>query len=130
MTRAERFEKCFQDWLAAEAAGLKYDFEAERKRERIASQEDHEKLMALEIAKRNFDWAMDEFNRCRNRSLDAIVGDFVENAFFQARDEGYGLHVQELTRELAAKMGADIVIDPKVENALQHLDQSGAPKNV
>ena len=36
MTRAERFEKCFQDWLAAEAAGLKYDFEAERKRERIA----------------------------------------------------------------------------------------------
>ena len=60
MTKAERFEKCFQDYLAAKAAGLKYDFEAARKRERIAAIEDHEKLMAMQIAKRNSYWAIDE----------------------------------------------------------------------
>lgn len=44
MTKAERFEIYFQEYLAAEAAGLKYDFDDARKRDRIAAIEEHEKL--------------------------------------------------------------------------------------
>jgi len=44
MTKAERFENIFQDYQAAKAAGLKYDFEAARKRDRIAAIEEEKKF--------------------------------------------------------------------------------------